>query len=146
MARSTTIFAPFFFMAMSQIMATAEQELLELSLALLKSIDSGDWAGYAKLCHDQITCFEPEANGHLVAGLPFHKFYFDLPAGGTPKQSTAASPHIRVIGDVGIVCYPRVVQKLDGSGAPVTVVADETRIWQKIDGTWKHIHFHRSPA
>ncbi len=125
---------------------TAETELLQASLNLLKAIDAGDWATYASLCDEQITCFEPEANGHLVTGLPFHKFYFDLPGSGTPRLSSAASPNIRVIGDVGIVCYPRLVQKLNEDGVPVTVTADETRIWQRIGGTWKHIHFHRSPA
>jgi len=125
---------------------TPESELLAISQKLLKSIDAGDWATYASLCDEQITCFEPEANGHLIAGLPFHKFYFDLPGPGTPKLSSAASPSIRVIGDVGIVCYARLVQKLDSNGSPITVTADETRIWQKIDGKWKHIHFHRSPA
>lgn len=123
-----------------------EAELLDVSLKLLKAIDAGNWKAYAELCHENITCFEPEANGHLIAGLPFHKFYFDLPGGTTPKLSSAASPNIRVIGDVGIVCYARLVQKLDANGAPITVTADETRVWQKIDGKWKHIHFHRSPA
>lgn len=127
-------------------MSTAESELLDLSHQLLKAIDAGDWGAYAKFCHDQITCFEPEAEGHLITGLPFHKFYFDLPGGGTPRQSSAASPLIRVIGDVGIVCYARVVQKLNADGAPISVVADETRIWQRINGVWKHIHFHRSPC
>ncbi len=125
---------------------TPEAELLEVSLKLLKAIDAGDWKTYASLCDEDITCFEPEANGHLVAGLPFHKYYFDLPGNGTPKLSSAASPNIRVIGDVGIVCYARLVQKLDASGAPVTATADETRIWQKVGGVWKHIHFHRSPV
>ncbi|WP_437228409.1 DUF4440 domain-containing protein [Planctomicrobium sp. SH661] len=127
-------------------MSTPEKELLEISLKLLKTIDAGDWAAYAELCDDQITCFEPEAEGHLVAGLPFHKFYFDLPGNGTPRLSTASSPSVRVIGDVGIVCYARIVQKLDASGAPVSVCSDETRIWQRVGGKWKHIHFHRSPC
>lgn len=127
-------------------MTTPESELLEISLKLLQSIDSGDWPTYVELCDEQITCFEPEADGHLVAGLPFHKFYFDLPGSGTPRQSSISSPSVRVIGDVGIVCYARVVQKLDATGAPVTACADETRIWQRIGGQWKHIHFHRSPC
>jgi len=125
--------------------AGIEAELLTLSQKLLTSIDSGDWAAYASLCDDSITCFEPEALGHLVAGLPFHKYYFDLPAGKSPKQSTIASPHVRVIGDAAVVTYTRVVQKLDGQGSPVSAAAMETRIWQKTSAGWKHVHFHRSP-
>jgi calcium/calmodulin-dependent protein kinase (CaM kinase) II len=126
--------------------AAAESELLDLSRRLLKAIDAGDWSSYAELCDEQITCFEPEAEGHLVVGLPFHKFYFDLPGSGSPRQSSMAAAHVRVIGDMGIVCYARVVQKLDSSGAPVTACADETRVWQRINGKWKHVHFHRSPC
>lgn len=122
----------------------AESELLETSLRLLKAIDAGDWKTYAKLCDENITCFEPEAEGHLVSGLPFHKFYFDLPGSGTPRLSSVSSPHVRVLGKVGIVCYVRLVQKLDANGGPMTVASNETRLWRRDDDGWKHIHFHRS--
>lgn len=120
--------------------------LLELSQKLLAAIDRGDWATYAGLCDPSITCFEPEAEGHLVSGLPFHKFYFDLPGSGSPRLSSIASPHIRVMGDGAVVTYVRLVQKLDANGTPVSVASDETRIWHKQDGSWKHVHFHRSPC
>jgi calcium/calmodulin-dependent protein kinase (CaM kinase) II len=127
---------------------SAEVELLELSRKLLTSIDAGDWKTYVSLCDESITCFEPEALGHLVAGMPFHQFYFDLP--GTPtkpaKQSSIASPHVRQMGDAAVVSYVRVVQKLDGSGAPLSTAAMETRVWQKSTAGWKHVHFHRTPC
>jgi calcium/calmodulin-dependent protein kinase (CaM kinase) II len=129
-------------------MSAVEQELLAVSRKLLTSIDTGDWKTYESLCDASITCFEPEALGQVVEGLPFHKFYFDLPSTPTKpaRQSTIASPHIRVIGNSAIVSYVRVVQKLDGSGAPVSVAAMETRVWEKQDSGWKHVHFHRSPC
>ena len=127
-------------------MPTPEESLLEASRKLLKSIDAGDWKAYAALCDDSLTCFEPEAEGHLVTGMPFHKFYFDLPPSKSPRLSSISSPDVRVIGDVGIVCYVRLVQKLDASGAPITATVSETRIWRKEGEKWKHIHFHRSPA
>jgi len=127
---------------------SAEVELLELSQKLLHSIDTGDWATYASLCDTSITCFEPEALGHLVSGMPFHKFYFDLPATATKpaKQSSIASPHVRLIGETAVVTYVRLVQKLDGSGSPLSTAAMETRIWQKTTNGWKHVHFHRTPC
>jgi hypothetical protein len=123
-----------------------EQQVLDANVRLLQSIDAGDWGSYAALCDPQLTCFEPEARGNLVAGLPFHKFYFDLPSSGTPRLSSISSPYVRVAGDVAIVCYVRLVQKLDGQGQPVTQSVEETRVWQRMDGAWKHIHFHRSPC
>ena len=43
-----------------------------------------------------------------------------------------------------VVAYVRMVQKLDESGRPITALCEETRVWQRIDGAWKHVHFHRS--
>jgi calcium/calmodulin-dependent protein kinase (CaM kinase) II len=125
-----------------------EAELLALNEKLLRAIDAGDWPTYTGLCDSSITCFEPEACGQLIAGLPFHKFYFDLAVGAKPsaRQSTMASPHVRVLGDAAIVSYVRVVQKLDGVGSPVSVAAHETRVWEKQSAGWKHVHFHRSPV
>lgn len=125
-----------------------DAELLELSRKLLTSIDTGDWKTYISLCDSSITCFEPEALGHLVVGLPFHQFYFELPATATKpaKQSTIASPHVRVMGDSAVVTYVRVVQKVDSAGAPLSTAAMETRVWQKSSSGWKHVHFHRTPC
>ena len=91
----------------------AATDLLDLNQRLLDSIAEGDWATYCQLCDPGMTAFEPEACGHLVEGLDFHKFYFDL--GG-----------------------------IDASGAPVTRQSEETRVWLRRDGQWKHVHFHRS--
>lgn len=125
-----------------------EQELLDLSRKLLSAIDAGDWKTYESLCDESITCFEPEALGQVVGGLPFHKFYFDLPSSPTKpaKQSTIASPHVRIMGAAAVVSYVRLVQKLDGNGSPVSTAAMETRVWEKKDSGWKHVHFHRSPV
>lgn len=129
-------------------MSAVEQELLELSRKLLSAIDTGDWKTYESLCDQSITCFEPEALGQVVAGMAFHKFYFDLPSSPTrpAKQSTIASPHIRIVGQAAIVSYVRVVQKLDAAGAPISAAAMETRVWEKKNDGWKHVHFHRSPC
>ncbi len=126
---------------------TVIEEVLAASRKLLSCIDAGNWAEYVKLCDESITCFEPEALGHLVAGLPFHEFYFKLPASNSPRQSTIASPQVRVLSDTSaLVTYVRVVQKLDAQGSPVSVAGMETRVWQKVNGTWLHVHFHRTPC
>ena len=46
--------------------------------------------------------------------------------------------------DAAVIAYVRLVQKLDGSEKPVTICTEETRVWQRIDGQWKHVHLHRS--
>jgi hypothetical protein len=87
----------------------------------------------------------PEAMGNLVDGLDFHQYYFNLPGGSTPVQSTIVAPHIRVMGDTAVIAYVRLTQKI-ADGKPTTVAMEETRVWQKQMGKWKHVHFHRSPT
>ena len=126
-------------------MAEADtSELLRLNQQLLESIVTGDWNTYQKLCDPTLTCFEPEARGHLVEGLPFHRFYFDLGAAAGQRNTTMASPHVRLMGDTALVNYVRLTQRAGTDGAPVTVPMEETRVWQRQSGVWKHVHFHRS--
>jgi hypothetical protein len=54
-----------------------------------------------------------------------------------------SSPHVRIMADVAVVSYVRLNQRLV-DGAPVTRVVEETRVWQRQNGAWKHVHFHRS--
>jgi calcium/calmodulin-dependent protein kinase (CaM kinase) II len=126
------------------LMADATTEVLEANRRLLESINSQDWNAYAALCDASLTCFEPEALGHVVAGMDFHKFYFQLEASSRPKQSTMASPHVRLMGDVAVVSYIRLTQRVEADGHPATFACEETRVWQKQSGVWKHVHFHRS--
>jgi hypothetical protein len=124
-------------------------ELLALNQKLLEAIVGGDWKTYETLCDPSITCFEPEARGQVVAGMAFHKYYFDLP--GAPqkpaKNVSMAQPHVRLLGNEGaVISYVRLTQSLDASGTPQTGRTEETRVWQKIGGAWKHVHFHRSPG
>jgi hypothetical protein len=120
-------------------------QLIELNQNLLDSIAKADWLTYQKLCDPSISCFEPEARGNLVEGLAFHKYYFDLGAPSGARNTTMASPHVRLLGaDCAVVSYVRLVQKLDASNSPLTAASEETRVWQRMDGQWKHVHFHRT--
>jgi calcium/calmodulin-dependent protein kinase (CaM kinase) II len=123
----------------------ATAELLKLNQSLLDSITRGDWAAYEKLCDPSITCFEPEALGRLVEGMDFHQFYFKLGGVKGNHNTTMCSPHVRVMGDVAVVSYVRLNQRVSGEGEPVTKGVEETRVWQKQKNGWKHVHFHRSP-
>jgi ketosteroid isomerase-like protein len=138
----------FHFNFRGKIMSTAvTQELLQLNQKLLDSIFAGDWKTYANLCADDITCFEPEGLGHLITGLPFHKFYFDLPSGAAAvkPQVTMAAPVVKLLGnDVALILYTRLVQVNTPNG-PVTKRTEESRLWQKQASGWKLVHLHRSP-
>jgi calcium/calmodulin-dependent protein kinase (CaM kinase) II len=120
-------------------------EVLTLNQKLLDSISAGDWQTYESLCSPDLTCFEPETRGHLVEGMAFHKFYFELGPSTGARNVTMATPHVRLLGDdAAIVAYTRLVQRLDANGSPVTVRVEETRVWQRIERSWIMVHIHRS--
>ncbi|XP_024529347.1 calcium/calmodulin-dependent protein kinase type II subunit gamma [Selaginella moellendorffii] len=129
-----------------------QNELLELSEELLRAIDGGDYGTYEKLCDTELTAFEPEAQGQLVEGLPFHKFYFDMRQSGNSLQrvSTIAAPKVLLLsGDAALVTYTRLMQAIGTPLAGYVDAYNETRLWKlsktKADEwAWKHIHFHRS--
>jgi calcium/calmodulin-dependent protein kinase (CaM kinase) II len=76
--------------------------------------------------------------------MDFHKFYFDLGGSSGPSNTTMCSPMVHVLGGAAVVCYVRLVQKLDESGKPITARCEETRVWHHRGGRWQHVHFHRS--
>ena len=127
------------------MMTPQERQIVDLTQKLLASIAAADWKAYAELCDESLTCFEPEGKGHLIEGLAFHKYYFDLGAAKSPPQNTIGSPHVRFLGEnSAIISYTRLTQKLNAEGAPITALAEETRVWEKKGAAWKHVHFHRS--
>ncbi|HWA97434.1 MAG TPA: DUF4440 domain-containing protein [Pirellulales bacterium] len=128
-------------------MANLHHEIVRVTQQLLESIVAGDWATYEQLCDPTLSCFEPESRGHLVEGMAFHKFYFDLEHSGSPRTTTIASPHVRALGsEAAVISYVRLTQSIDLAGQPATAAVEETRVWQRSGGAWKHVHFHRSPA
>lgn len=125
-----------------------DREILQVNQAMLNSVASGDWHAYSAVCAEDLSCFEAESEGHLVEGLPFHRFYFELPgepnAAPSPVTVTMARPHLRWLSDDAVVLsYTRLTQRLS-DGDPITARCCETRIWQRLDGNWKQVHVHRS--
>ncbi len=123
-----------------------EQEIIDLTHQLIESVVRSDWQTYSQLCADDLTAFEPEAEGYLIQGMPFHKHFFDLkgPSPYVNVTTTLSSPHVRVMGDVAVIAYVRLTQRATADGTTKTSTSRETRVWQRSGGKWRHVHFHRS--
>jgi Calcium/calmodulin dependent protein kinase II association domain len=123
---------------------TIATELIQLNQKLLEAIAQGDWATYQELCDPSLTSIEAESHGQVVEGLAFHRFYFDLGGIRGRNHTTMVSPKVRLMGDVAVLSYVRLVQRISPDGPPVTVASAETRVWQLKNGKWNHVHFHRT--
>jgi hypothetical protein len=55
--------------------------------------------------------------------------------------------HVTITGQSAVLSYERnirpKVNDTDAENEMKVLVVPETRIWQLIDGFWKHVHFHR---
>ncbi|XP_070545075.1 calcium/calmodulin-dependent protein kinase type II alpha chain-like [Ptychodera flava] len=125
-------------------MADLQEEIIKLTKEFLGAIDRKDYNAYSDKLASNVSCFEPCTEGHLAEGLDFQKFYF----GKTPTENcavTIVNPRVHVIGpDAACIAYVRLRQRMTESGSAVTHRTQETRVWQKIDGKWKIVHFHNS--
>jgi calcium/calmodulin-dependent protein kinase (CaM kinase) II len=124
---------------------TETDELLQLNQRLLDCIAEGNWGVYQELCDPGLTAFEPEGLGQRVEGLDFHRFYFNLGGFSGQRNTTVCAPHVRLMGDVAVVSYIRLNQRVGPDGVAFTKAFEETRVWQRQGGKWRHVHFHRSP-
>tara|TARA_B100000029_G_scaffold509634_1_gene599269 strand:- start:761 stop:1144 length:384 start_codon:yes stop_codon:yes gene_type:complete len=125
---------------------TTATDIIQITQQLLDAIDGCNWADYQELCDSSLTAFEPEAVGHLVEGMAFHKFYLAPGPDGLARQSTISSPHVRLMTTVAVISYVRLTQVSSEDGSSTTLASEETRVWEQQDGCWQHVHFHRSPA
>ena len=93
---------------------TVTTDVLGVNKRLLESIVAGDWSTYKQLVDSSVTCFEPEAVGHMVEGLDFHKYYFDLSVNSQGKKppvspnTSMVNARVRMMGaEAAVVTYVR---------------------------------------
>jgi calcium/calmodulin-dependent protein kinase (CaM kinase) II len=124
-------------------------EIIKMTEQIIESIAIGDYEMYSKLADPHMTAFEPESLGNLVAGMDFHKFYFEN-GGGKPNKlnTTLLNPNVHLLGDdAACIAYVRLTQFTDKqSGQSRTSQSEESRVWHRKDGKWQNVHLHRSAA
>ncbi|XP_076318112.1 calcium/calmodulin-dependent protein kinase type II alpha chain-like isoform X2 [Tachypleus tridentatus] len=130
-----------------QVDSARKAEVIKVTEQLLEAININDFDIYTKNCDPHMTAFEPEALGNLVEGMDFHRFYFDTASVKNCRalNTTLLNPTVHLLGDdAACIAYVRLVQYMDNKGIVHTRQSEETRIWQKKDGKWQNVHFHRS--
>jgi hypothetical protein len=138
-----------------------DSEILDFLLQHLQSIQENNLDAYHATTHSDLTLYEWWITPHRIDGLPFHDFMMtenarrgtvfgaEVPAGmsgeATRTRSDLANLKIQRYGDTAIASYTL----LNSSATPqgVRVAAhNETRVMVRLDGGWKVVHVHKSPA
>jgi hypothetical protein len=138
-----------------------DPEIIEFLLKHLQSIQENDLDAYHATTHPDLTLYEWWITPHRIDGVPFHDFMMaenarrgtvfgsEVPAGqageATRTRFDLANLKIQRYGDTAIASYTL----LNSSATPqgVRVAAhNETRVMVRLDGVWKVVHVHKSPA
>lgn len=126
-------------------MSDKTQEIRNTLINLLHSIQRGDVEAYKKMVSEQVTCFEPETQGHRIEGLDFHLFLTKHHKAPQAYHLELVNPVFQAHGKFGYTSYTLLISKVVDEVFEVSKT-DETRIFAKEDHEWKLVHFHRSRA
>jgi hypothetical protein len=123
----------------------------------LQGINENDVASYHETTSSDLTLYEWWVTPHRIDGLPFHEFMMTANAekgtvfGAEAKGEKAktrfdlANLHIQRYGDCAVASYTLLVSTSTADGVKVAS-HNETRVIVKVDGAWKVVHVHKSPA
>ena len=138
------------------------EEIKTFLLRHLQSIADNDLDAYHRTTSEDLTLYEWYITPHRLDGLAFHDFFMseserrgsalDAKVSKVPDTDFEAhirfdlsNLHIQHFGDCAIASYTMLVSSSDEGGMHV-VAHNESRVMVKLDGGWKVVHAHKSPA
>ena len=123
----------------------------------LQGIQENDVASYHESTSADLTLYEWWVAPHRIDGLPFHEFMmtanaekgtvFGAEAKGEKAKTRFDLSNLRIqrYGDAAIASYTLLVSTAAQDGVKVAT-HNETRVIVKVEGAWKVVHVHKSPA
>ena len=134
-----------------------DQEVHDFLLKHLNGIMQNDIASYHETTAEELTLYEWWVTPHRLDGLPFHEFMMTANAdrgsvfGAEDKGQKAVSRFdlsnllIQRYGDTAIASYTLLISTSLPEGVKVAA-HNESRVMVKMNGAWKVVHVHKSPA
>ena len=122
----------------------------------LQAIQENDTQTYTETTGEDLTLYEWWITPHRIDGLPFHEFMMGanekqgttFGAEGKAKSATRcdlSNLHIQNYGDTAIASYTLLISTASPEGVKVAS-HNESRVMVRLNGTWKVVHVHKSPA
>lgn len=131
-----------------------DNEIHEFLLKHLNGIMNNDIASYHETTAADLTLYEWWVTPHRLDGLPFHEFMMTANDsrgsvfGAEEKGKSRfdlSNLHIQRYGDTAIASYTLLISTSSPDGVKVAA-HNESRVMVKLNGTWKVVHVHKSPA
>jgi hypothetical protein len=137
-----------------------DPEVLEFFYKHMQTIQENDLRAYRNTVSEDLSLYEWWVTPHRLDGVPFHEFMmsanakqgtvFGEPSGSDGDVSTEtrfdyANMQVQRYADTGILSYTLLVSSATAQGVKVSS-HNESRVVVKLDGEWKVVHVHKSPA
>jgi len=134
----------------------SNEEIIAFLKVHLQSIQDNDIQTYNETTAEDLTLYEWWITPHRIDGLPFHEFMMTsnaergtvFGAQGQAKSSTRldlSNLHIQNYGDTAIASYTLLISTASPDHVKVAS-HNESRVIVKLNGSWKVVHVHKSPA
>jgi len=140
---------------------THDPEIHSFLLRHMESILANDLDGYHATTSEELTLYEWWVTPHRLDGIPFHDYMMlenarrgaVFGAEGEPPADRdimrtrfdLANLHIQRYSDTAIASYTLLISTTSPSGVQVAA-HNESRVMVKLEGDWKVVHVHKSPA
>jgi len=122
----------------------------------LQSIQDNDTQAYAETTAEDLTLYEWWITPHRIDGLPFHEFMMTSNAergtvfgaetfSKSPTRFDLSNLQVQNYGDTAIASYTLLISTATADGVKVAS-HNESRVMVRLNGTWKVVHVHKSPA
>ena len=132
------------------------EEIIAFLKIHLGSIQENDIQTYQETTAEELTLYEWWITPHRIDGLPFHEFMMTANAergtvfgaegkAKSPTRFDLSNLHIQNYGDTAIASYTLLISTASPEGVRVAS-HNESRVMVKLDGVWKVVHVHKSPA
>ena len=133
-----------------------DEEIRDFLLKHLMSIQNNDVETYRETSAEELTLYEWWVTPNRIDGLPFHEFMMKsnaergtvFGADATQKAESRldlSNLLIQRYEDTAIASYTLLTSTALPSGVQVNA-HNESRVMVKLDGKWKVVHVHKSPA
>lgn len=133
-----------------------DDEIITFLKKHLRSIQENDTKTYNETTAEDLTLYEWWVTPHRIDGLPFHEFMMKSNAehgtvlGQEVKAKSAtrfdlSNLHIQNYGETAIASYTLLISTATPDGVKVAS-HNESRVMVKLNGAWKVVHVHKSPA
>jgi len=133
-----------------------DPEILDFFYRHMQSIQENDVEAYRATVSDDLSVYEWWVTPQRLDGVPFHEFMMSANARqgtvfgveGGPAHETRfdyANMQVQRYGETAILSYTLLVSSATPQGVKVSS-HNESRVVVKLDGNWKVVHVHKSPA